>query len=140
MHIKRYRKLDNLNYLIKECEIGIYKIRMTSQGDFDKLLQIQKDLYAKKVRPCGLRNKKYFKKSTPELTLHDIEIYSIDPWHSDNLHFWSTCNAIVNKSDKGIDPNTPHKVLVFNRYKNILTGSLGEYLQKLKIERVQCLN
>jgi hypothetical protein len=113
---------------------------MVNECDFSKLLQIQKDLYAKKVRPSGLNNKKYFKKPTLELTLHDILIYSVDIWHTDTLHFWSTCNAIINKNDKGIDPNTPHKVLVFNRYKNILTGSLGEYLQKLKLERSQCLS
>jgi hypothetical protein len=112
---------------------------MVVDCDFFTLLQIQKDLYAKKIRPCGLNSKKYFKKSIPELTLHDILIYSIDIWHIDTLHFWSTCNSAIGENDKNLNPKTLHKVLVFNRYKNILTGSLGNYLQKLKEERSQCL-
>lgn len=139
IHISKYRKLDKFNHLIKECEIGIYKIRMTEEGNFNKLLQIQKDLYAKHIRPSGLQNPKYFKKKTPFLTLDDILISSIDIWHLDTLSFWSTCEAKVGDNLNGINSNTLHRTLVFSRYKNILTGSLGEYLQKLKIERLQCL-
>lgn len=139
IHINKYRKLDKINYLIKECEISIYKIRMIEEGNFDKLLQIQKDLYAKHIRPSGLQNSKYFKKETPFLTLDDILISSVDIWHLDTLSFWSTYEAKVGDNLNGIDPNTLHRTLAFNRYKNILTGSIGDYLNKLKIKRIQCL-
>lgn len=138
-NILKKRNIDKLNSYIKHCEIAIFKIKNVDTNDFQKLVSIQKDLYAKGVRPTGLSNRKYFLTEGNDLTLNNILIYSIDPWHLDSLDFWDKCDQVVGDNTKGVKPDTLHKTLVFHRYKNILTGSIGDHLNKLKTKRIQCL-
>lgn len=137
--ILKMKKIEDLTSKIKHCEIAILKIKDVDLNDFDKLLQIQKDLYAKGIRPSGLKNRKYFLHEGPDLTLSSILIYSIDPWHLDSVDFWNTCNQVVGDNVKGIKPQTLHKTLVFHRYRNILTGSIGDHMNKLKIQKSKCI-
>lgn len=132
-----YNKLEKLYNQIKECNITIFKLRGVELHDFNKLLAIQKDLYAKGIKPKGLRNPKYFTKLTPDLTLEDVLMYSIDIWHMDSLDFWNNCSQEIGENSLNLSEDTLHKTLVFNRYRDVLTGSLGDYLYKLKLEYVK---
>jgi len=129
-----HHKVDRYHTIIKECNIAIFKIKNVDLHDFNKLLSIQKDLYAKGIRPEGFTKKKYFLAKTPDLTLDTIQIYSIDLWHLDSLAFWNRCDKEIGENNLNLPENTLHKTLVFNRYKNILTGSIGDYLYKIKTD------
>ena len=132
-----YNALEKLNEKIKYCTLAIFKIKNADLHDFNKLLSIQKDLYAKRIRPKGLLNNKYFKAPILELTLNDVFIYSVDIWHLDSLAFWSNCSKEIGENSLNLPEDTLHKTVVFNRYKDILTGSLGDYLYKLKLDYVK---
>lgn len=133
-------KVDKFQNIIKECNIAIFKIRNAELHDFNKLLGIQKDLYAKGIRPKGLQKKKYFTEPVLELTLESIMIYSVDIWHMDSLSFWNNCDKFIGENSLGLPQDTLHKTVVFNRYKDILIGSIGDYLYNIKLEYAKIRN
>jgi hypothetical protein len=133
-------KVDKFQNIIKECNLAIFKIRNTELHDFNKLLGIHKDLYAKGIRPKGLQKKKYFTEPVLDLTLDSVMIYSVDIWHMDSLSFWSNCDKFIGDNLLGLPQDTLHKTLVFNRYKDILIGSIGDYLYNTKLEYAEFRN